>query len=129
VHHLRELLGHYQLQSELLESPYDPAHRPDKAVVQCYEQPLSRGFDLPEEKTHFLSASELFGEKRLQTGRRKRRSRQEGLPLQIDQLKEGEFVSIVTTASACFRAWSIWIFRQRGDFLLIATGHNNFKCR
>ncbi|WP_448873084.1 transcription-repair coupling factor [Desulfobulbus propionicus] len=124
--HLRELLGHYQLQSELLESPYDPAHRPDKAVVQCYEQPLSRGFDLPEEKTHFLSASELFGEKRLQTGRRKRRSRQEGLPLQIDQLMEGDFVVHRDHGIGVFQGLVNMEFSgQRGDFLLIGYRDDN----
>jgi transcription-repair coupling factor (superfamily II helicase) len=124
--HLRELLGHYQLQSELRESPFDPGQLIDKNLVHCYEQPLSSGFDLAAGSVHFLSASELFGEKRLGSGRQKRRRRQEGLPVQIDQLAEGDFVVHRDHGIGVFQGMVNMEFSgQRGDFLLIGYRDEN----
>jgi transcription-repair coupling factor (superfamily II helicase) len=118
--HLRELLGHYHLQSELCPSPFDPDRRPGTQRISCYEQPLSRGFDVPGDKVHFLSASELFGEKRLRAGRHTRRGRQEGQPVQIDQLASGDWVVHRDHGIGVFQGMVNMEFSgQRGDFLVI----------
>lgn len=119
--HLRELLGHYQVQSVVHPSPWTPAAMQDKSLVHFYEQPLTRGFDLPDEKLHFLSASELFGEKRLSSGRSKRRREQHGQPIQIEQLSIGDFVVHRDHGIGVFQGMVNMEFSgQRGDFLLIS---------
>ncbi len=90
--HLREMLGHYQLQSTLLEPPFAMENARGPEVVHCYPHPLSRGFDLIDERLHLLSAAELFGDKRLQARRRGRGVRPEGQPVAIDQLATGDVV-------------------------------------
>lgn len=118
--HLRELLDHYQLRTVLQEAPLAIERLQDKVVVHCFEQPLSRGFDLPEEGLHLLSASELFGEKRLRAGRQRRKSRQEGQPIQIEQLAEGDVVVHRDHGIGEFQGMvNMEISGQRGDFLLI----------
>lgn len=118
--HLRELLGHYQLRTELQTAPLAVEQLGDKEVVHCFEQPLSRGFDLPDEGLHCLSASELFGEKRLRSGRSRRKSRQEGQPIQVDQLTEGDVVVHRDHGIGVFQGMVNMEFSgQRGDFLLI----------
>lgn len=119
--HLRELLAHYQVRTALQEAPLAIERLQDKAVVHCFAQPLSRGFDLPEEGLHLLSASELFGEKRLRSGRQRRKSHQEGQPIQIEQLVEGDVVVHRDHGIGAFQGMvNMEISGQRGDFLLIA---------
>lgn len=119
--HLRELLGNYQLRSTLLEPPFDPAATRDPELIYCYEQPLSKGFDLISEKIHFLSAAELFGEKRLRIGRQKKRSREDGQPVQIDQLAAGDIVVHRDHGIGVFQGLVNMEFSgQQGDFMLIA---------
>jgi transcription-repair coupling factor (superfamily II helicase) len=116
--HLRDLLDNYQLRAVLLAPPVDPAGLPDREHVYCTEFPLSRGFDLPGEKVHFLSALELFGDKRLRTDRRRRRSREEGQPIQIDQLAVGDVVVHRDHGIGLFQGLVNMEFSgQRGDFL------------
>ncbi len=118
--HLRELLGHYQLRTVLQEGPLAVELLNDKEAVHCFEQPLSRGFDLSNEGLHLLSASELFGEKRLRSGRQRRKSRQEGQPIQIEQLVEGDVVVHRDHGIGEFLGMvNMEISGQRGDFLLI----------
>ncbi|MGD9947106.1 MAG: transcription-repair coupling factor [Desulfobulbus sp.] len=118
--HLRELLGHYQLQTVLQPSPYGRGLAKDKNVVHCFEQPLSLGFDLTEEGVHFLSASELFGEKRLRSGRQKRKSRNEGEAVQLEQLVEGDCVVHRDHGIGVFQGMvNMEISGQQGDYLLI----------
>nr|WP_321465393.1 transcription-repair coupling factor [uncultured Desulfobulbus sp.] len=118
--HLRELLGHYQLQTVLQPAPFCTAPVDDTKVLHCFEHPLSRGFDLPEERIHFLSASELFGEKRLRSGRHRKKGRKEGEPVQLEQLSEGDFVVHRDHGIGVFQGMvNMEISGQRGDFLLI----------
>ncbi len=118
--HLRELLDHYQLASALQPAPYSGEPLRDTTVIHCFEHPLSQGFDLPEEGLHFLSASELFGEKRLRSGRQKRRSRKEGEAVQIEQLAEGDFVVHRDHGIGIFQGMvNMEISGQQGDFLLL----------
>ena len=117
--HLRELFDHYQLQTVLEASPYTGGLAGD-GVIHCFEQPLSRGFDLPDEGVHILSAPELFGEKRLRSGRQRRKSRKEGEAVQIEQLAEGDFVVHRDHGIGVFQGMiNMEISGQQGDFLLI----------
>jgi len=120
--HLREMLGNYQLRTLLLAPPFDPAAAQDPSTVFCYEQPLSRGFDLTDEKLHFLSASELFGEKRLlSSSRRKNRTQEEAQPVQIEQLAIGDVVVHRDHGIGIFQGLVNMEFSgQQGDFMLIA---------
>jgi len=118
--HLREMLANYRLRATLLEPPFDPAAVHDADQVYCYEQPLSRGFDLIDERLHFFSATELFGEKRLGSSRRKKSSRTEGQPIQIDQLANGDVVVHRDHGIGIFQGLVNMEFSgQQGDFMLI----------
>ena len=118
--HLREMLSNYQLHTELLPAPFSPAAVHNHSLVFCYEQPLSRGFDLIAEKIHFLSASELFGEKRLLRSQQNKRSRDEGQPVQIDQLTAGDVVVHRDHGIGIFQGLVNMEFSgQQGDFMLI----------
>lgn len=118
--HLREMLANYQLRSCVLEPPFDPAAVQDPGQVYCFEQPLSRGFDLIDERLHFFSATELFGEKRLGSSRRKKSSRTEGQPIQIDQLTNGDVVVHRDHGIGIFLGLVNMEFSgQQGDFMLI----------
>lgn len=119
--HLREMLGNYQLRTALLSAPFEPAALQDPESIHCIAQPLSKGFDLPGEHLHFLSASELFGDKRLQSGRRAKRVREHGEPVQIDQLSQGDFVVHRDHGVGVFQGLINMEFSgQRGDFMAIA---------
>ncbi len=118
--HLREMLANYQLRATLLPPPFDPQAVKAEDQVYCYEHPLSRGFDFPAEKVHFLSASELFGEKRLRTDRQRKGGRDEGQPVQIDQLAEGDVVVHRDHGIGIFQGLVNMEFSgQRGDFMQI----------
>ncbi|MBM9615575.1 transcription-repair coupling factor [Desulfobulbus rhabdoformis] len=118
--HLRELLAHYHLESILKPSPYATPQKAEAGVIHCFEQPLSRGFDLNGEGVHFLSASELFGEKRLRSGRRRRKRRHEGEAVQVEQLAEGDIVVHRDHGIGMFKGMvNMEISGQRGDFLLL----------
>ena len=61
--HFEEMLAGYRIQTARAAVPLTLGACPGE--VQLVEAPLSRGFDLPDERLHVLSASELFGEQRL----------------------------------------------------------------
>lgn len=67
--HMAGLLRQHDLDVEVAEAPAAdslPAGR-----VTIFDSPLSAGFDLAEERLHWLAESELFGELRLGRGRKK----------------------------------------------------------
>ena len=118
--HLREMLGHYQLQSTLLDPPFVAENAREPGLVHCYPHPLSRGFDLLDERLHFLSAAELFGDKRLQARRRGRTGRPEGQPVAIDQLAAGDVVVHRDHGIGIFQELVNMEFSgQHGDFMQI----------
>ncbi|MDY0390074.1 MAG: transcription-repair coupling factor [Desulfobulbus oligotrophicus] len=123
--HLQEMLAHYQLRTVLLPAPFALENIVEKDVIYCFDQPLSRGFDLLTEHLHFLSAEELFGDKRL--GKRQRRSKQEyAEPVQIEHLQEGEFVVHRDHGIGIFRGLvNMEISGRHGDFMLIAYRDDN----
>ena len=118
--HLREMLANYQLHTTQLTPPFDPAAVRDHSLIHCCHQPLSRGFDLLDEKLHILSATELFGERRLQRGRRGKPRRDEGTPLQVDQLAIGDAVVHRDHGIGLFQGLVNMQFSgQQGDFMQI----------
>ena len=88
--HLEAIISGYSLETDQVSAPIT-----DKAIagkaIHLVEHPLSHGFDLDSEKIHFLSAAELFGEKRLGPGRKKTGKRQ-GRPIELDTLAPGDIV-------------------------------------
>jgi transcription-repair coupling factor (superfamily II helicase) len=119
--HLREMLGNYQVRTTLVPSPFDPSALQDPDLIYCYEHPLSKGFDLFSEHIHFLSAPELFGDKRLRDGRQRKRTRERGEPVQVEQLAQGDVVVHRDHGVGVFQGLVNMEFSgQRGDFMLIA---------
>ncbi|MEN8136283.1 MAG: transcription-repair coupling factor [Thermodesulfobacteriota bacterium] len=88
---LTEFLGHHSLNVVNRQLPVasDPQTTASNEII-LYTSPLSAGFDLTDEKLHFLSESELFGEKRL--GKRKSPKISEGEAVTFEELKGGEIV-------------------------------------
>lgn len=118
--HIRDMLAHYQIQTALHNPPCDTPARLDQDQVHCFAHPLSKGFDLLEEKIHFLSALELFGEKRLGSSRRRKPVRPEGQPVEIDQLNPGDVVVHRDHGVGLFQGLvNMEISGQQGDFMLL----------
>ena len=74
--HFAELLSHHDLPVTLHSPPLTPDIQ-DTEGVMLFDHPLSEGFDLPEERLHILSQSELFGERRIRSGKKKKRGHRE----------------------------------------------------
>lgn len=90
VDHMENILGAYPLSLERCMHPITiNALLPGR--VYLVEHPLERGFDLKNEQLHLISATELFGEKRLQVTR-KRQEKHQGEPIQLDTLSPGDIV-------------------------------------
>jgi transcription-repair coupling factor (superfamily II helicase) len=87
-----EQLGEFLGQHGLIAQPAEPplATGTTTAVVTLYPNPVSAGFDLPDERLHLLSETELFGEKRL--SRRKSQGPPPGEPISFAELKAGDIV-------------------------------------
>jgi len=93
---LQELLENHHHSVEHLAAPLNPLHptppNPSHAIFLC-AQPLNEGFSLVEEKIHFLSESELFGEMRLGSkGSKKGGNKQLGDPVRFSELKDQDVV-------------------------------------
>jgi transcription-repair coupling factor (superfamily II helicase) len=94
--HLAELLGHHHIFCRVQKAPLkltSLADGQDKQTILIVDQPLSAGFDIqttPGIKLHFLSESELFGEKRLGP-KRKTKPAQEEI-VRFDELQAGDIV-------------------------------------
>jgi transcription-repair coupling factor (superfamily II helicase) len=88
---LAEFLLHHNLEVVKRELPVteNDTAAADRAIA-LYTSPLSAGFDLPGEKLHFLSETELFGEKRL--GKKKSRAVRASESISFEELKADEIV-------------------------------------
>ncbi len=87
---MSELLAGYQLEAEITETKLlDNQPSPDKLLL--YPQPLSAGFDLPDENFYLLSEAELFGKKRLGPKKKKRKEK-ESSALRFEELRQGDIV-------------------------------------
>ncbi|MFH1215363.1 MAG: transcription-repair coupling factor [Pseudomonadota bacterium] len=88
--HLGEMLSHYDIAVQIEDMPIRIDQLARDAVTLC-TSPLSSGFDLHEPGIHFLSETELFGEKRL-GGRKRKKHSPSGEPVRFDELQAGDFI-------------------------------------
>jgi transcription-repair coupling factor (superfamily II helicase) len=88
--HMAELLHQYDLPVAISEAPVPAAISAEREII-LVDSPLAAGFDLPEARLHWVSESELFGELRLGTGKKKgvQRSRP---AVSFAELKVGDIV-------------------------------------
>ncbi len=89
---LAEMLANHNHQIQLLDTPLDiPTLTKDLSAEYLYlcNHPLTAGFSLQGESLHLLSESELFGDMRLGTRSKKRRS---GEPVRFTELNNGDIV-------------------------------------
>jgi transcription-repair coupling factor (superfamily II helicase) len=113
--HFEEMLANYGVEAVRTGLPLDLAPRPGAVVL--VEHPLSRGFDLPEEQLHILSAAELFGEKKLQSRKRKRKQ-VKGEPVSLEEINVNDMVVHRDHGLGCFKGLLNMEFAgQRGDFM------------
>lgn len=114
--HFEEMLAGYQVRTARAAVPLDLNHRPGELLLVDY--PLSKGFDLPGEQLHLLSAAELFGEKRLRSASRRKGSRPKGEPIAVQELSVGDIVVHRDHGLGSFQGLLNMEFAgQRGDFM------------
>jgi len=114
--HFEEMLAGYRIRTARATPPLDLATRSDEMLL--VEHPLSRGFDLPGEQLHVLSAAELFGEKRLRSSSRRKGRRPEGEPVAIEEMAINDIVVHRDHGLASFQGLVNMEFAgQRGDFM------------
>ena len=125
--HFSELFENYHLRSRLISAPINLNTIQPTEEILLVDHPLSKGFDLADEKHHILSATELFGDKRLKRGRRKHKATQgDSEPLPLDQLSDGDAVVHREHGVGIFRGLvNMQITGNRGDFLLIDYRNND----
>ena len=88
--HLAELIENHLQPVTVLEPPMRMEDLQRDGIL-IYGQPLSAGFDLPDEQLHVLSENELFGAVRLGPGQ-KRRERPPTSAVRFDELKVGDTI-------------------------------------
>lgn len=88
--HMAELLHQYDLPVAISEAPVLEIAFAEREII-LVDSPLAAGFDLPGARLHWVSESELFGELRLGTGKKKgvQRSRP---AVSFAELKVGDIV-------------------------------------
>ncbi len=90
---LAELLAKHGLDIMPAQAPLVLERLQEPGSSHCLflcSHPLQEGFSLPEDKLHFLSESELFGEMRL--GGKKKSQRPQGEPIRFSELNHGDIV-------------------------------------
>ena len=87
---LLSMLENHGLPLVLVDGPFNSSRSVDNPI-SVYPSPLSEGFDLLDEKIHFLSEQELFGEKRLSSKKRSKPSSSEP-SVNFEELKIGDIV-------------------------------------
>ena len=119
--HLKKMLAGYEIHCGQGTTPLDLKQHSDQHTGQILlvEHPLSQGFDLPEEQLHILSAAELFGDKRLQSGSiNKRTERREAQPVALEEISIGDTVVHRDHGLASFQGLVNMDFAgQCGDFM------------
>ncbi len=117
--HLQMMLDQHQVELLIPGSAYS-AQPLSAGQVLAFAQPLSQGFDLRQEGLHFLSAAELFGDKRLASRRRARKSGPESAALRLEELHEGDLVVHTDHGIARFGGLvNLTLSGLNGDFLLL----------
>ncbi len=120
VEHLQEILAGYQIQTGILSPPLDMESLPQEGRTFLVEHRISKGFDLLDEKIHFLSAAELFGEKRLRADKRKTTGPGEVESLVVDELNQDDIVVHRDHGLGKFLGlFNMEFAGHRGDFMQI----------
>jgi len=89
-------------------------------AINLYPFPLSAGFDLLDEKIHFLSENELFGEKRLSQTKKKKAKASAEPAVNFEELKIGDIVVHRDHGLAIYDGISnIRLGELANDFLLL----------
>ena len=88
--HFAELLSNHDLPVALHSPPVTLDVQEEEGIL-LFDHPLSEGFDLPLERLHILSESELFGERRLGPAKKKK-SRRKGTAVTFEELKIDDIV-------------------------------------
>ncbi|MHB8811016.1 MAG: CarD family transcriptional regulator, partial [Desulfobulbaceae bacterium] len=118
--HLQEMLAEYQLPANQVHAPLDLRFQGETPSLLLVEHPLERGFDLPAEGLHFLSATEMFGEKKLRAEGRRKEVPEDLEPLAVEELTPGAFVVHRDHGVGLFQGLLNMEFAgQRGDFMQI----------
>ncbi|MFZ5798227.1 MAG: transcription-repair coupling factor [Thermodesulfobacteriota bacterium] len=118
--HLQEMLAEYQLPAVQIHVPLRLQFQSEDPSLLLVEHPLAQGFDLPEEGLHFLSASEMFGEKRLRGEGRKKERPEDLEPLAVEELTPGDHVVHRDHGVGLFQGLLNMEFAgQKGDFMQI----------
>ncbi len=118
--HLQTMLVQHQVEAFCPGTSYPQALPLQQGAVFCLSQPLSQGFDLPEERLHLLSVAELFGDKRLSPRRRPKKAENDAAPIRLDELHDGDIVVHCDHGIARFRGLiNLEFSGVRGDFLLL----------
>ena len=116
--HVAEILSGYGLATAPLTAPLKEFPHQEKTVF-LVNHPLTRGFDAPAERLHILSASELFGEKRIISGGRKPAHRGNE-PVHLDTLQPGDIVVHRDHGLGSFQGLvNMELAGRHSDFLLI----------
>jgi len=114
--HFEEMLAGYHIRTTRTSAPLALSACPGE--VQLVEFSLSRGFDLPGEQLHVLSAAELFGEQRLGISGHGKKQRSAGEPVALEALKLGDIVVHRDHGLAAFRGLiNMDVAGQQGDFM------------
>lgn len=118
--HLQEMLRGYRLQTTVINPPLDLGLLPRDENILLVDHPISRGFDLIDQGFHFLSATELFGDKRLRAEKRRKTEAVEQEPLAVEELTTGDPVVHRDHGIGIFQGLMNMEFAgQRGDFMQI----------
>jgi transcription-repair coupling factor (superfamily II helicase) len=88
--HMAELLRQYELPVVIAEAPVLAPATVGRQIF-LVDSPLAAGFDLPVARQHWVSESELFGELRLGTGKKKGVQRHRPA-ISFEELKVGDVV-------------------------------------
>lgn len=93
--------------------------------ISVYPSPLIEGFDLIDEKIHFLSEQELFGEKRFSTKKRTKAPSPE-TPINFEELKVGDIVVNSTHGLGIYDGIiNMTINNVHNDFLVLSYKDND----
>ncbi len=118
--HFQEMLKRYRIDSSLAVAPLDINTISTDTQVQLIEHPLASGFDLFEQKVHILSASELFGDRRIRPERSKPAAGGDAKPILIEELASGDLVVHRDHGIGLFQGLINMSFTgHQGDFLQI----------
>ena len=115
---LGEMLSGHDLPITLASGP--ALRLSPSQTINLYPYPLSAGFDLLDEKIHFLSEIELFGEKRLGQSKKKKSTASAEPAVNFEELKIGDIVVHRDHGLAIYDGISnIRLGELANDFLLL----------